>query len=233
MSKIHFMVVFLIILFLPAKTDICVKEKLEIIEWMGQPPHDIIQEEWIGKNRMATIDPSTTIIYDYTLNKMFWINHLKKTYIETDIPVDISKLYPEEFVSIMKKIADSLTFSVIEFGITKKIGDWNCKRYSLTMKMMGMDVLINYWTSTDVPFNWQQYMKMHCDMVKLQFKAEGDFAEEFKKIKGFPIITENKMMELHSKRTVLEISIKEPPMEIYSVPQNYIKEERLTIANFR
>lgn len=232
MKKTWFVIVFCLLFWGLVKAEVCVTKKLEAISMFGQPPHTVIQKEWIGKNRMAVVSATGTNIFDYNIKKMIMINHSKKTYIKADLPLDMSKIYPGEFASIVESMSESYTFSLVDIGLTKKIGDWHCRGYLLKMTVMGIEAQMKYWASTDVPFDWKQYMNMHCEMVKLQMNVGEQFVKEFKKIQGFPILFEAKMAEQQSKSIVLHIERKPAPDNIFSIPKHYVKQERLSIFDF-
>lgn len=222
-----FVILFLVLISLVLlNADYYIKQEIKGTV-MGKQ-NDQISEQWIGKNKMAVIGPDGSFIIDMKTKKMFIINHKNKTYIETDYPLDFSKIVSGQGAQMMKGMLDSMTVNVKETGQTKKIGQWNCKEYEVKIGVMGMEMKMNLWNSTDVKFDWKDVSKMQAEMMKMQFKMGEKFVNEYKKIKGFQIAMEMNAMGTTMKSTVLEISKKSPPSNTYSVPKGYKKQDKLT-----
>jgi hypothetical protein len=103
----------------------------------------------------------------------------------------------------------------------------------MDMSMFKMKSVL--WVTTDVPFNWKDYAErmfttlMNSSMPFLDEKA----VAEFKKIQGFQVAGEMTMnmmgQDVKIKSNVLEITKKDAPAGIYSVPAGYTKQDKLTM----
>jgi len=216
-----------------AQADVYIKQESKRGAFSGQPEKTIVQEIWLGKDKMATIAPDSTTIIDMGLKKFLSIHHQTKSYVEAAFPVDMSKIMPEQMAQMMKNMIDGMTISVKPNGQTKKIGQWNTAGYDGNIKMMGMDMKMVFWASTDVPFDWKSYANMYTEMQKVQLNVGEKFIEEFRKIKGYPVATETSMMGMDLKMTVLEIANKDPGAKVFSVPTGYTKKDRFSAEDLQ
>jgi hypothetical protein len=105
------------------------------------------------------------------------------------------------------------------------------------MAMMPMQ--IKMYTTTDVPFDYKNYMKnFYSTLVKTQMMGidEASIAE-LGKIDGFVIAQEltGDMMgaKIRQQSEVVEVAEKPAPAGIYSVPDGYTKKDTLTIEELQ
>ena len=165
--------------------------------------------------------------------KVVLLNHKVKTYIETDLPLDMSKIISDDVKSWFKTRRS--TGTVKETEETKKIMGKECKAYEVVSKEMHGDVVlrrqvITVWATTDLSFD----LKMHelmLENLRKMFNRDEKYRKELKKIKGIQMRLET--TQKHNGNTVrhvdeiVEISDKEPPEDAYSVPSKYTKKEKL------
>jgi len=200
----------------------------------SQPAKDEVNHIWLGDNKMATHGPDQSVIIDLNDKKMYMINHQNKTYVEMDLPLDISQYFPPQFSQMM----GSITVSVNPTGETKKIGDWNCTGYDVEMNIMMMTTEQKVWASTDVPFDWKMYSeKMLPKLIQSTMMLGEDSAQEFMKIKGFQIMTESTMnmmgTDVKSTSEVVEITKKNPPAGTYDPPSDYEKRDKFSMQDMQ
>ena len=219
-----------------ANADIYVKSKMHqgAYSMMGQnqPAEDSISEQWIGKDQVAMIQEKTGFIVDLKKNVMFMINHAEKTYVESALPLDMSKLFPPEMAAMLKGMM-KMSVSVTPGGQTKTIGQWKCQNYSVDITMM-MPIKMTVWATTDVPFDLNAYVdKMQVNLLAAQFQLDEKAIAEMKKIRGFWIASETvvDMMgsKMRSTSEVVEIAEKNPPAGVYSVPAGYAKKDFISM----
>jgi hypothetical protein len=223
-----------------ASADIYIKSKThtDAISMMGQnkPASDTFSEQWIGDDQFANITDRMTTIIDLKRNVFDMINNQSKTYVETTLPLDMSKLLPPEMSAMAGMMKASVT--VTPNGQTKKIGQWNCTGYDVTMTMMMMPIKMTVWASTDVPFDATKYLtKMYGNVLKAQMRLDDKAVQEMQKVKGFWIATDTTMemmgQKMHTSMEVVEISQKTPPPGTYSVPAGYTKQDKLSVKDMQ
>lgn len=210
--------------------DTYVKQKFhqDAMAMAGQPAKDDINHIWIADTKMAMHGPDQSIIINLDIKKMFWISHKGKSYVEMDLPLDMSKYIPAQMAQMM----GSVTVKVNPTGETKTIGQWKCDGYDVTINVMMMEMKQKIWSSTDVPFDWKAYNeKMLPQFTQAMSMMGGDTFEEFKKIKGFQIRTDMTMnmmgTEIKNWTEVEEMSDKSAPAGTYDPPAGYTKKDKI------
>jgi len=221
---------------LSLSADIYVKQKTHTDGIMGQPATDVIQEQWISENAFASVSADQSIIMDMKKNLMYMINHKAKTYVESTLPMDLTKLLPPEFAAMAGMMM--MTATVSPTTQTKKVGQWNCTGYDVTITVMGMPMKMLLWATTDVPFDYDQFnAKIWGNMLKGQMMFDDASVKEMMKIKGFQIASETsgEMMGVKFNTTteVLEISKKNPPANVYAPPAGYAKKDKLSMEDLQ
>jgi predicted SpoU family rRNA methylase len=213
--------------------DVYIKQQTKTGAFMGQPAKDIVQEQWFGNNRIATVTQENSFIINLADKKFYMINHKTKTYVEASLPLDMAKLMPEQMAGMMKSMMDGMTVSVQPNGQSKKIGNWNTKGYDVNMTMMGMNMKMIFWASTDVPFDWKKVAAPSGELYKVQMRLGEKFIEEFKKIEGYPVASDMEMMGIKVSMITTEISEKTPPASVYTVPAGYTKKDKFGMEDMK
>lgn len=213
--------------------DVYIKQKTNMGAFMGQPAKETFQEHWLGKNKMAMISQDNSMLLDIEAKKLHMVNHGNKSYVETDLPLDMTKLMPDQMAQMMKGMIDGMTITVQPNGQTKKVSNWNATGYDVKMTMMGMEIKMVFWASKDVPFDWKKYSELYSEVYKAQFRMGEKFMKEFKKVQGFPVETEVDAMGMKVTTTTVEISQKKPGPETYSVPDGYTKKDKLSMKDMQ
>lgn len=240
MKKFILILVLVVFSFAFLSADVYIKQKVhtDAFEMMGQkqPAKDEINEQWIGKNKFAQVMANQSIVIDLDKQVLVMVMHGSKSYIETPLPLDMSKLLPQQFAQMMSMM--KIDAKVTPNGQTKKIGDWNCSGFDVVMNitgMMPMTMNMKIWASTDVPFDWKSFSeKMYPNVVKATMSTMNigeNVIAEFKKIKGFQVASEISMSimgaQMSVTSTVVEISTKPAPAGVYAAPAGYTKKTQL------
>ena len=225
---------------LSLSADIYIKNKAhtDAMSIMGQnsPATDTVSEIWISDNAVAMVSKDSGTIIDLSKNMFTMISFDKKSYVETPLPVDFAKLLPPEMAAMAGMIVMSAT--VTPTAETKKVGQWNCQGYDMTMTVMGMPMKTKVWASTEVPFDTAKFAeKFMPAMTKGMMRLDDASVKEMMKIKGYQIATEvnAEMMgaKIHSTSEVTEISVKSAPAGIYSVPAGFAKKATMDMADLQ
>ncbi len=229
-----FVVLFAASLTLSADVYIKTKTHQDAMSMMGQttPAKDSEATQWIGTDMFANVSPEQSMIVDLKKNVAYIISHKDKSYVETPLPLDMSKLMPPEmaaFAGMMK-----MTATVAPTNETKKIGQWNCTGYTMNMSVMGMSIPTKVWASTDVGFDTAAFnAKFLGTLMKGTMMLDDASIKELGKIKGYQIMTETEMFGSKSTMTVTEIGQKAAPAGTYAVPAGYTKSTTLSADAFK
>ena len=238
MKKVFFAVVLILAIALLLPADVYIKTNVhtDAFAMMGQnqPAKDEVMEQWVGNNQLANMTGDNIMIMDMNKNLMFIVNLKDKTYVQTTLPLDMTKLVPKEAASMMAMM--KVTVKVTPNGQTKKIGKWNCSGYDMDMNMAMMQMKMTVWATTDVPFDWKLFSKMYANVSKMQFMDDAAIAE-INKISGYQVASEMNMDMMGSKlkvtSQVVEITQKSAPAGIYAVPVGYTKKDTLSLEDMR
>jgi len=238
MKKILFTVFLVLAFSVLLMADVYIKSNVhtDAFSMMGkdQPAKDEVIEQWLGNNQLANITGDKIMIMDMNKNVMFIVNRKEKSYVETTLPLDMSKLVPKEasqMLSMMK-----MTVKVTPNGKIQKINNWNCGGYDVDMNMMMMQMKMKVWATIDVPFDWKMFSKMYANVSKLSFMDDVSIAE-FKKINGFQVASEMTMnmmgANMKVNTQVAEITKKDAPSGVYAVPPGFTKKDNLSLQDLR
>jgi hypothetical protein len=236
MKKFFALTALVLMAALSLSADIYVKQITHTDGMMGQPATDVIQEQWISDNAFASVSSDQSIIMDMKKNLMYMINHKAKTFVESTLPMDLTKLLPPEFAAMAGMMM--MTATVSPTTQTKKVGQWNCIGYDVTITMMGMPMKMRLWATTDVPFDYNQFnAKIWSNVLKGQMMLDEASVKEMMKIKGFQIASEMSGeimgMKFNTTTEVLEISKKNPPANVYAPPAGYAKKDKLSMDDLQ
>jgi hypothetical protein len=187
---------------------------------------------------MATHSSKQSTIIDLTKKVMYLVNHTNRTYVEMQLPVDITKYLPDEMAQMVGQMVNSITVQVTPTGKKKKIGRWDCDEYDVVMDMMMMKVNMKVWATTDVPFSWEKVSKeMMAQVMAAQLRLNEQALSEFQKIKGQWIASETSMSVMgntvRSTTEVVDITKKDAPAGVYHVPDGYTKKEKLSMEDLQ
>jgi len=200
----------------------------------NQPAKDEVMEQWIGNNQLVNKTGDKVMIMDTNKNMMYIVNPKEKSYVETQLPLDMAKLLPKEAASMMSMM--KVTVKVTPNGQNKKISQWNCVGYDVDMNMMMMQMKMKVWATTEVPFDWKMFSKMYANVSKMQFMDDAAIAE-LMKINGYQVASEMTMDMMGSKikvtSQVTEIAQKPAPAGIYAVPAGFTKKATLSMEDMR
>jgi hypothetical protein len=238
MKKVLFAIVLILAIGLILPADVYIKTNVhtDAFAMMGQnqPAKDEVIEQWIGNNQLLNKTGDKIMIMDMNKKMMFIVNPKDKTYVETALPLDMSKLVPKEAASMMSMM--KMTVKVTPNGQTQKINQWNCTGYDVEMNMMMMPMKMKVWATTEVPFDWKMFSKMYANVSKMSFMDDAAIAE-LMKVNGYQVASEMTMDMMGSKlkvnSQVVEIAQKPAPAGIYAVPAGYTKKATLSLEDMR
>ena len=228
------------------KADVYIKQEnhTDAFSVMGrsQPAQDNVFEIWMAKDK-ARMDQGgdVTIIVRLDKNVMYVINNEEKKYSEMpangtgDILSNAmagSGLSDEEQAQaqkMMKGFSQMMKpkVSVTDTGETKKIENWNCRKYVVTMEMMGTKSTQDMWATQDINIDFEMYRALAMSMMS-QMPGLEDMMKEMQKIKGIVVestgTTSMMGTDVKSTQKLVEVSDKSAPAHTYEVPAGYQKE---------
>jgi len=235
MKKLFMLGLVVLFVFSALNADYLVKQETKTGAVMGQPAKTMVQNLWIGDGVYANVQDKQVTIVNSKKKIMYIVYNDKKSYVEMKLPVDIKKYLPGAGAGMVEKMLNSMTAKVTANGKTGTVGNWKTKGYTVVMTMnmgMPMTMTMDIGASTDVPFDWKKLSDEYMGAMMMSTgQMSGKVMDEMKKIKGYTVKMESnmKIMGMNMKVTtrVLEITKKDAPKGIYTVPAGYKKIEKL------
>lgn len=192
----------------------------------SQPAKDATVKVWAAGDRLRRDEGDQTMIFRLDKNRLYVVDHEDKTYSEISLPIDLRKMMPKGSEAMADQIAAAMqvTVQVAPRDETKKVNQWNARRYDLTVQSaMGMKIATTMWVSKDVegfaPFN-----KMAGAMASLQ-PGSGEWVKQLEKIDGFPVLTESRVdalgAQFGTREELVSVETKAAPSGAYDPPAGY------------
>ncbi|MGB3863530.1 MAG: DUF4412 domain-containing protein [Candidatus Aminicenantaceae bacterium] len=236
------LIVFFLFTTVLVHADVYIQQKThtDAFEVMGQsqPAKDVINHMWLADNKMASLSEDQSFIIDLDNNVVFWINSQKKTYIEMDLPLDISKYLPEQAADMMANM--NISVVVQPTGATEAIAGKTCEKYDVTMTimmMMTMEMKMKIWATEDVPFDWKKFQDKMIQMFSPTMPLGEEALNAFKQIKGWQMRSEMTMnmmgTDMKTVQEVMEITKKDAPAGTYTVPEGYTKQDKFSLEDMQ
>jgi hypothetical protein len=203
------------------------------------PEENATAEMWIGEDKMTFMDPNHLIIVDLDANLLIFANRTDSTYAETTLPLEWPNLLDEQAAARVMMFPRSGT--ITETDEAKTLNGKTCKCYEFTSWIPYQGAKYDeregkIWFTTDAPFDASAYDRIREHLFKLQNYNE-EFLAEAMKVKGFPLFQESEVymkgFSVNSYEKVVEITEKEPPADVYSVPPGFSKKDRLSLDDIR
>lgn len=200
------------------------------IQGQSQPAQDNTVQIWLGDGMISRDDGNSRVISDG--EKLYLVDHGAKTYNVLDLPVNLAELLPEEMrgqLTEMRKVA-SISAEVAPVEETREVGDWNAKRYDVTLSSgMGLAVEQVIWASPDVEVDASVYNELTRALASLQ-PGGGDWVSQLSAIDGFPVLRETTMKigpdaSVLTTEELVSVEEKEAPADTFKPPTDYEMKE--------
>jgi len=227
----------------PALADVYMKQKVHTgaFQMMGQsqPEKDEIMVFWMAPNKARTDSESGAASMLFLTDKkvLYMIDHAKKTYAE--MPLDFDKMLgqaadqagggeeqAQQMAGMMKGMFGNMSAKVTETAETKKIGNWNCRKYLIDIDMGMGKTQSEAWTTEDLKVDTSMAFTMANAMMAAMPGFDKIIAE-MKKLKGVVVYQTSKVnmmgAEVVSTTELLECTEKPAPAGTYDLPAGYKK----------
>ncbi len=214
----------------------------EAMQMGGQtrPAQSDTSELWVSPTKAATIlGSSQKVILDTDAGKFYFVKPDQKAYAE--FPADMlgtmvdsiagpDKAKADSIRTMMSQMMGDVTYVVEATDSTKKIGEWNTRKFNVIMTMpMGGKITAETWVTKDVKIDWGMYRAIM--MQTLAFMPNADkIYQEARKLDGLSVetrmTTEMMGMTMKAVSRLLEFNAdSKPPAGVYEVPADYTKSD--------
>jgi hypothetical protein len=191
------------------------------------PAKDETQTIWIAKDRVRVDTEDNSILLRLDEKKMYLIDPKDKSYQVIDLPLDLKKYLPENMQEMYEKMKAATTVSctVKPTDETKKIKDWNTKKYEVTISggMVG-STTEEVWTTKDIPIDATAFLEM-TRMRSTMMPGGETIVDELKKLDGIPVMSERTRKagsaSVKTHEELVSIEQKDAPAGEFDVPKDY------------
>jgi len=209
-----------------------IQNKAYVLEGQEHEAREEIIETWIDKNRLAVHGQERSLIVLLDRKIIYYVDHVQKTYVEMTVPVDVNQYFPETLEQLMGQVTVAVT-PTEEF---QKFEKRDCRMYEVDIDSFMISMKMRVWATLDVPFDGKSYLEeMFPELAKVTYLLTDNAVAELLKIEGFHYRTEivlNFMgAEMETIQEVVEMARKSVPDNIYALPRNYTKKDRLSLQD--
>jgi hypothetical protein len=194
------------------------------------PATDATATIWFTKNRTRYDFNGGSMLLVNEQKKLYMIDPKAKKYSVIDVPFDITRGLPPEGVAMYEKAKREkvMSFTTTATDETKKIGEWNTKKYQLNMKgaVFG-DMTEDIWTTKDIQLDPSIFTEVRRFQSMMMPDAEALDAE-LKKVAGVPIVSDQTrtigttVVKMHDE--LVSIERKDAPPGTFEVPKDFVEE---------
>lgn len=241
-----FSVIAMVLLSGTAHADLLMKQTrhTDAFTVMGQtqPEKNETVVYWFGKDgiRVDTGETQSTIVMS-DKKIMYVLDHENKTY--TEVPVDLQKAIEagvgekagedaekakEMYQKMTESMIQGMEIKVTDSGETKKIKEWDCRKYVVDFTMPMGKSQSELWATENTKVDPKAYWTAANAMMAAQPGFE-KVIEEMKKVKGVVVynVTTADVMGAKVKTTeeLVELEEKAAPAGAFDVPKDYKKTE--------
>jgi hypothetical protein len=183
---------------------------------------------WVGPNRVRRDDGRAASIVLFDQKKLYIVDHEDKSYTAIDLPVDFKKLLPGPQGEIMLKEMSAtakLDAKITKTNETKKIGNWNTRKYHVELTNPSTKIKTDMWVSKDVGVDMNAFRKMQLNVASLQ-PGSLDWVKKMQEIDGFPVVQESSLnlgtpKDVTTREELISVETKEAPAGTFAPPAGY------------
>jgi hypothetical protein len=190
-------------------------------EGMSQPPHDATVELWIGDGRIRRDDGTMAVVVSG--DRLLLVNHETRSYSVLGLPVDLETLLPES----MRQTAEmwKLAVEITPREETRRIGDWNAKRYDVELtNALGLAMSSTLWITGELEVDLAPFRRLSSVLASLQ-PGGAETMRPLAELPGFPVLLETTAdmagTVVRSEERLQSVERREPPAGLYEPPAGY------------
>ncbi len=197
----------------------------------GNPSTDTSVYWMSGKNARVDESDSASYIINGETGVMYMLNHKSKTstLIEPDALGKLIRAQGGDDSASMAQAKGMMEMMKVKAVVTpteetKKIGDYNCKKWIYNIEIAMTTTTTVAWVSDEVPVNINQFMRLSQSM-KAFLPGFDEAAKELEKMSGFIVSssTEANFMgvDIKSTSTLLAVEEVKTTADLFTVPEGY------------
>jgi hypothetical protein len=197
-----------------------------------------VTEMWIGDGKIASHEGNKTILLDLEKDWFCILNHPEKSYVETSLPLDVTKVLTEDLLS---RYQGAQTSGEVEKEdhrremVSRECREYRVSYWDMSDGQRSNERTLTVWATDDVDFDKKVYSSM-LDCMRMLHNRDKKLRKELRKIKGlqtgYEVTSNGSGVESKLTSEVVEVTEAKPPKGTYSVPEGYTKKERLNDRDF-
>jgi hypothetical protein len=191
------------------------------------PAKDGSSTLWIGKDRLRIESEGLNAIVRLDQKRLILLDAKEKVWRAVELPFDFKRYLPPEKVPAAEQMfgARVLRARLDERDETKKIGEWNAKRWEITLSQVNQAVTKEVvWASTDLKADGAAYAQMQAALLSLS-PEQRNLVKELPRIQGIPVRRERSQnlsgVWVTTVEEVTSAAEKEPPAGLYDPPADF------------
>jgi hypothetical protein len=229
-----------------ACADIMLKQKhhTDSYQIMGNkmPAKDTIETIWMTKNGFKSDGPDHSMIFKIDKNTVYIIEKKDRTYMEQSLNIGKAmedtlnqngvSAEDKKAMNAMMKNMMQFKLSIKETNETKKINNWNCRKYDMKLDTAMGPSLSTIWATQDIKIDQTLFSKFKALSMSITSQAgmKDSFEKaqkEYAKIKGISVLTTTSTnimgAQMKSSVELLEYKDGKAPAGILDIPAGYRK----------
>lgn len=213
MSKRRLLLISLLLLASPVAADslLTVRSSIEGLK-MDQPqPGEV--KIWISGDKLRREEGDTSYILRLDRGKLYVVNHVAKTYTELAV-AELQQMAPP---------GAELKVQVTATNETKKIGNWNARKYKVDLSNPGLHLDTTIWASRDIA-SYEAYSRLAASLAAMQ-PGGAEWARKLGQIEGFPVLQEADVnmggSRFRTREELVAVETRDAPAGAYEPPADY------------
>ncbi|MBN2885948.1 MAG: DUF4412 domain-containing protein [Chromatiaceae bacterium] len=197
---------------------------------MSEGPTEERTLTYVAHDKMKVVNEgpeATNMVLDPASGVMSFVNDTKKEYFQINVQ-DVIDAMKDPRMAEMRSMIGDIEVSVTDTGETKRIGDWDCRRYQVTKRGM-MEVDQEVWATESVDLDVSRFTRMMSMAGAQDLPGSEAQQAEMAKIKGYPVLTLTRMMmmgtEMKTEIEVQSIRREAIPAAFFEIPADYSLKE--------
>ncbi|MCK4537660.1 MAG: hypothetical protein KAV42_02555 [Candidatus Krumholzibacteria bacterium] len=237
MKKIIGLLLVLAIWSLPAMADSYIKMQDHTDASYGHgnqvPARDSESELWIGDGRIAFVTETRRYILDVENGKAYIMEMADTAYVETDLPLDNTKIFPPDYVQRLAMFPITGELKLLDGK--KEIAGKSCRSHMIHFWVDYMNVKYHetehtVWVTDDVPFD-KKYIDVFIETFLTLHNFKPELIAQILEAGGWEMLSESvrfsEGQQILSNSGVIEFEEREPEADTYTIPDGYRKKEFL------
>ena len=191
------------------------------------PAKDSTSTLWLGKDRMRIESEGLNAIVRLDTKKLILLDGKEKVWRAIELPFDFKRYLPPEKVLLAEQMfgARALTAKLEERDETKKFGEWNAKRWELTLSLQGYAITQEtIWATSELKADAAAFAEMYTALMSIT-PENRNLVKELPRLKGIPVRRERTQnvsgVSVATLEEVLSALEKDAPAGIYDPPADY------------